>query len=368
MSKHSARRKTRKLAQVTPVLAAPPTQRHVHSWRAVGGGELLCELFCANDDATTCNIMHEATRAVEIEDLPRVWPSDLADAVSGATCDSAQLACGHVFHPAALALHFLVSDMRCPVCRDGLVQPMDIECLPSAMRPAFARKIESVKNAAFDPQAREELRADILHVLSNLEVVFSVLGAHGEVQPRMTTRTRVIYHQHHVEAIEQQVVQNTGLCSEFEFHRSFQRLLRSVVARQLEHNAAGRVRFSLTHPLVPVTIASQEFTIAAVWDSFFNVLPEHRTHVCPDPPEPVHLYCAAVAGADPVGSIKAQYHDAAAPPKLTAELNTLMLVNIAAYVRTVLESIREAVQHHTSFDSYSVEVSTESINGVVFAS
>jgi hypothetical protein len=356
------------MAQLVPMPNQPQTASVQHSemqiWRAVGGGELACQLFCSANESTTCSIMHEATHCVEIDDLPREWPS----ASSDTTCNSAKLPCAHVFHPAALALHFLVSDMRCPVCRTGLAERMDIESVPAPIRSAFANKMESVRRASLDPDARAELRSDILHVLSNLEVVFSVLGENGEAKPLATARTRIIFQQAHIDAIEQQVLQSNGQSSDFEVHRSFQRLLRGVVARQLQHNAAGRVRFSLTHPLVPVTIASQEFTIAAVWESFFNVVAEHRPNVCPCPPEPVHLYCAAVAGTDPVGSIKAQYHDPAAPPKLTAELNTLMLVNIAAYVRTVLESIREAVQNHTTFDSYSVvEVSADAINGVVFA-
>jgi hypothetical protein len=44
-----------------------------------------------------------------------------------------------------------------------------------------------------------------------------------------------------------------------------------------------------------------------------------------------------------------------------------MLVNIAGYVREVLQSIREALEQHTSFDSaLSLEFTTHAINGVVF--
>jgi hypothetical protein len=44
-----------------------------------------------------------------------------------------------------------------------------------------------------------------------------------------------------------------------------------------------------------------------------------------------------------------------------------MLVNIAGYVRHVLESIRDAVELHTGFDSHtSVEITAEAINGLRF--
>ena len=70
----------------------------------------------------------------------------------------------------------------------------------------------------------------------------------------------------------------------------------------------------------------------------------------------------------PVGFIRAHFAGAAAAPQLTAELNTLMLVNIAAYVRQVLESIREAVELHTGFDTggTQVEITAQAVNGLQF--
>ncbi len=45
-----------------------------------------------------------------------------------------------------------------------------------------------------------------------------------------------------------------------------------------------------------------------------------------------------------------------------------MLVNIAAYVRQVLESIREAVELHTGFDTggTQVEITAQAVNGLQF--
>jgi hypothetical protein len=44
-----------------------------------------------------------------------------------------------------------------------------------------------------------------------------------------------------------------------------------------------------------------------------------------------------------------------------------MLVNIAAYVRQVLESIRDAVEAHNGFDAHmEVEITAQAVNGLQF--
>ena len=371
------RRKSRKLSATT---ALPPVvpQRCVQTWRAVSGDGILCELYAAADDSEACSIMHESTRAVEIDDLPCKWPADAS------ACDTAQLPCGHVFHPAALALHFLVSDMRCPVCRAGLAELMHIESVPAEIRPAFVEKTQRVVAAAQRPADIAQLREDIMHVLCNIEVMFSVLGSG---QHRASARTRLVFEAQQLHAIEQQVLHawdsaqhvqqahemphlSAASSSEFDMHRSFQRLVRGVVARQHQNDASRQVRFSLLHPLVPVTIESMDISVTEAWSCFFNTTPESQLGECGTAqPDPIPLYCAAIAGTAPVGFIKARFDDNAPAPRLTAQLNTLMLVNIAAYVREVLESIREAVELHTSFDAeVSPEITAQAINGVVFAS
>lgn len=361
------RKRTQELLHVPPASLQP--QMHPLLLRAEGGVEIQCHMFAAADDSVVCGILHEPTRTAEVDDLPRNWPFECAEA-----CDSAQLQCGHVFHAPALAVHFLVGDMRCPVCRDGVAQRMMLECVPEEIRPAYAAKVERARTEDLDPTEIDDLRRDIRHVLANLEVVFSVLGDASGAPPRTTARTRILWSADHLQSIELQVLSSSGQTTEFGVQRSFQRLVRGVVSRQLEHNSAGRVRFSLQHPLVPVTIASNEIIIADVWNGFFNTLQDNEaaagneqdaTARCQ--PVPIQLYCAAVAGTNPVGIIKAEYHQASAAPVITTQLNTLMLVNIASYVRQVLESIRDAVEQHTSFDAdVDFEVSGNAINGVVF--
>jgi hypothetical protein len=139
--------------------------------------------------------------------------------------------------------------------------------------------------------------------------------------------------------------------STFGMHRSFQSLARAVVGRQVCHNAAGRVRFALVHPLVPVPISSRDMSVAEAWHEFFNApAPAPGADSEPGPPaepgaasepvgepggpsepselrapdaqpRPIPLFCAAVAGTHPVGFVHAHFADAAAAPELTAELN-----------------------------------------------
>ena len=139
-----------------PAPPAPPAPRRAETWRSVAGEELVCDLYSAVDDLDVCGIMHEPTKTVEVEELPGTWPT------GDCACDSARLGCGHVFSAPAIALHFLVSDMRCPMCRAGPTGPMHIESVPVRIRAAYAAKMQRVKREAQRPEDVAQLRADIL--------------------------------------------------------------------------------------------------------------------------------------------------------------------------------------------------------------
>jgi len=362
------------------------TEMHaLEVWRAATGEELQCKLYMATDNSVHCGIMHEPAREVEVEDLPRGWPTGTCEA------NCAQLDCGHIFHPAALALHFLVTDMRCPVCRAGPIGRMQLESVPDIMRAAYAAKLERVAKTSPSPEDIQQLRCDILTVLTQLEVGLQVLGTENALT-RASARTRIVFESSHVDEIERQVLHAADTrgvsgdadetlltrdsASTFGMHRSFQRLARAVVGRQLEHNAAGRVRFALVHPLVPVPMSSRDIGVAEAWNEFFNAPPAGEPGAVGEAanasepraaqPRPIPLFCVAVAGTHPVGMLRAHFAGAAAAPELTVELNTLMLVNIAAYVRQVLESIRDAVEQHTAFDAHTeVEITAQYAGGAV---
>ena len=73
---------------------------------------VACELTYS--DQAMCNIFLMPTHEVEMEKLPKEIQ------VQSKWYNTATLSCQHTFHPSALFLHFLVTDMRCPTCRQGL--------------------------------------------------------------------------------------------------------------------------------------------------------------------------------------------------------------------------------------------------------
>ena len=164
---------------------APPAPRRAETWRSVAGEELVCDLYSAVDDLDVCGIMHEPTKTVEVEELPGTWPT------GDCACDSARLGCGHVFSAPAIALHFLVSDMRCPMCRAGPTGPMHIESVPAQIRVAYAAKMQRVKREAQRPEDVAQLRADILTMD---EVQGSVrLGAGSTVVLYVYVQLHILY-------------------------------------------------------------------------------------------------------------------------------------------------------------------------------
>ena len=69
----------------------------------------------------TCSIMQEPTHTVELYGLPPTWHID------GTKINTVILPCTHAFHPTAVLRHFVARDMRCPVCRQGPCEPMDLD-------------------------------------------------------------------------------------------------------------------------------------------------------------------------------------------------------------------------------------------------
>lgn len=109
---------------------------------------LLCDVA---PHTVMCNIMHEPTEAVVIEGLPRVWHEKRSIArtqhhnTALTAYTACVLPCGHLFHPSALCLHFCTRSQQCPVCRQGLLERLEVASLPTAsLRNAFACKLEAL--------------------------------------------------------------------------------------------------------------------------------------------------------------------------------------------------------------------------------
>ena len=326
----------------------------VETWHTHSGEQALqCKLFASTDDAVLCGIMHEPTRAVTLESLPACWPG-------APPANSAQLQCGHVFHPAALALHFLVADMRCPVCRDGFTQTMSLDSVPAELRACYEGRVKSIKRLEQETEVRVDASTSIAEVLGGLELQLGMFEGTREVT---SVRTRIIFTEAQIEQIQQiqgqQRESESPMHCNFAVHRSFQRLVVGLVSRHSSQNPERRVRFALRHPLVPVSMASNECSVASMWSSLFNPAQQQ-------PPEPVPFYCPHVTGQEPVAHLRVAFPHNGAVPSISVDVNIVFLMNIAVYVSDVLESVRVAVEQHVgAFDSPTVlEITQSAVNGL----
>jgi len=371
-------RRMRETAQlVAETLETFPGERHVseeeneveegpkvyrEAWRTSSGeNHVLCKLFSAADAGHTCGIMHEATNSAEVPDLPCTWPLEPAKHknVNEDVVNTVELECGHVFHPVALAFHFLVSDMRCPVCRTGYTELMDLACVPLSVRPAFAAKIETSRQAQLQEHMASLPPLPTVDVLSHIELEMRLLTGSGS-----TVRTRVVFNDQHVEDIQRVAMQASSdqhglLTTGLGVHRSFQRLIRCIVARQHTLNSNACIQFALTHPLVPVSIASEPIPVSASWSRLFNPVEMHEQRGS------VELFCPGVGGTHAVACLHSQYNDHTHAPHITIDVNMHMLISISTYVNEVLNSIRESMEQNSMFDSqHAIEISFSSINGI----
>lgn len=111
--------------------------------------DIMCKL--SNELDANCNITLDNTLAYEDGCLPRTWE------FKNKTFNTATLPCGHTFHPSAIALSFLVNDMRCPVCRQGVEDRMNVACIPSTMREEFRIRMSEILKQQHAESLQEDL-------------------------------------------------------------------------------------------------------------------------------------------------------------------------------------------------------------------
>ena len=122
-----ARTKTGRDMCATPV--------YTEEWYAENGPYSTTVKF-SSDSTALCMIMHEPMCDVQVESLPDTWLVSNSENES-LKFDCATLTCGHAFHPCAIALHFCVCNMRCPVCRVGNSEKLNVELLPKTVSQAL---------------------------------------------------------------------------------------------------------------------------------------------------------------------------------------------------------------------------------------
>ena len=329
--------------------------------------------------------MQELTYLVAIEDLPSGWPweevcSSATDVAEGCTspdvdANTIHLPCGHVFSPSALALHFLIQDMRCPICLAGSATRMGISSVPLSIRHIYAKKIEVLEVP--DHTADLEISvADIMQVVTqiHLQVLISLprqsrllrMNSSSTAPTESLIHSRLLAndvdlsaHLRNVQAtVRRSVNTQGGALSEanaagapgvpaaptdeldpslpgqndmasFRTHRSFQRIIQALIERQ---PPSATVVFVLQHPLMPLDIRSERMTVGAARASLFGEASDGS----------IPLMCSVISGVDPIAHVRTSRDPANDTSNLSVCINLGVVVNMAIYVSQVLEHL-EAV-------------------------
>ena len=155
--------------------------------------------------------------------------------------------------------------------------------------------------------------------------------------------------------------------AEFNVHRSFQRIIRGVVERQLNMNSS--VVFTLSHPFLPVHIGSVEMSIRDMYDTLFNVF-TMRGSVESQSSGSVALFCLEAAGTQAVARLETLFEGSNALPTITMKINVSMVYNIAIDFLQRVEHYIPIGDNVDSIDEFSnpanVVAVTQSHSGWVF--
>jgi hypothetical protein len=119
----------------------------------------------------------------------------------------------------------------------------------------------------------------------------------------------------------------------FRTHRSFQRIIHSILERQ---DASSSVVFMLQHPLVPLEIASAGIDVRRAQALLFG----EQTN------ESIPLFCGAVSGVEPIAHIQSVYDNQHGTAEINVSINIAVIVNMALYVAQVLSHLSEIVDEN----------------------
>lgn len=212
---------------------------------------VACELTYS--DHATCNIFLMPTHEVEIEKLPKEIQ------VQSQWYNTATLSCQHTFHPSALFLHFLVTDMRCPTCRQGLATKMHVQSIPSSCRAAFLDKSNEItrkhESLTMVPMfvVVETVQYDMPALEADLGFAVELfVGSHRTYHSQiLNSRIRPI-----LDHVNGQFVQYV---TEQRFQRQFSNVLRTHAVLP-----DVTIRFSIHHPLIPDSIRTNLFDLSSI--------------------------------------------------------------------------------------------------------
>jgi hypothetical protein len=311
----------------------------LETWKTLSGNyEVICQLISIQDQSIECPIMQEPTSLCCIDNLSTSWTIK-KNGNENSTANTAKLPCSHTFYAPALAVHFLSTDMRCPVCRAGSPERMDLGCVPENLRQAYQAKLSLIHERSIQTEIATIDTLHIIDVLSQLQLELRINDALDNGSCLSLTQTRMVYDNRQVHAIQNSIISNDDqLTTNFPVHRSFQRLTRSIIGRHFLTNPCSIVVFAITHPLLPFSFSHDPVPASTVWTQHFSQNTDAETYI--------PLYCSSIAGADSVGCVRFQFCSATNTTSITVDINIQIIINISSYVTDVFDTIRESIHQH----------------------
>jgi hypothetical protein len=204
-----------------------------------------------------CGMFHIAIADVHVDGVGAAWLEDLVDPPN--QVNTAQLACGHVFHACALALHFCTNDMRCPVCRRGPPDRALIESFAPRMQDALLAKTAAMHLDAVQDDDVADITVDLSVAAIARDFVFEVhmqwaSPAGADVSVRLCTPLHL--------SPDATGAAPAAHVDEYCTHRSFQRKFNKHL--QQTSAASNLMCLSLSHPLLRTVMHSAMFDARAL--------------------------------------------------------------------------------------------------------
>lgn len=208
--------------------------------------KIPCELRrCTTADDAMCQIFQMHPCDVTFDNLPGSW------LVGKQEFNTIVLPCKHTFHVSALALHFVLTDMRCPVCRCGHQYRADINSLPKCYQEAFDKRKKEIK----DTTERSEWMHDVLENVeihmapleNDLNLVVDISQAN---QSRWIVQSPVRRMRENDDAPDQPLEMYRAQQS---FLRSFNAALTDFLQRVPWPHQDVSITFALVHPVFALT-------------------------------------------------------------------------------------------------------------------
>lgn len=193
-----------------------------------------------------CGISHDKITEVDTDGLPAsLFDSHVNNALV--------LPCTHIFHASLLSLHFLVNDMRCPVCRTGSTNKMSIICLPEHVQSDFTRKSREItQNVTHMDLTQEVISVSTDRLEMGLQFSASIITPNSVcVIPSRMLATEAV-----------NVNDSSSHEQIFNLHSSFYRLFCLNLEQTASENVNVEIIFHIAHVLFEEPIQSGNFSLS----------------------------------------------------------------------------------------------------------